>query len=106
MLPSPARHRQPLRLLSHVFPFLGKSDSYGEASRRSGEGAQRTVCLYNLLGLYFPLNFRAQTASEVGFKPPTKRFVKLARLPQVPSKFEKWRANPRFYVLRANTHCR
>jgi hypothetical protein len=52
MLPSPARHRQPLRLLSHVFPFLGKSDSYGEASRRSGEGAQRTVCLYNLLGLY------------------------------------------------------
>jgi hypothetical protein len=50
MLPSPARHRQPLRLLSHVFPFLGKSDSYGEASRRSGEGAQRTVCLYNLLG--------------------------------------------------------
>src|SRR5215217_6318731 len=56
--------------------------------------------------LYFPLNFRTQTASEFGFKPPTKRFVKLARLSQVPSKFEKWRANPRFYVLRADIHCR
>src|SRR5215217_4231611 len=59
-----------------------------------------------LQNLYFPLNFRTQTASEFGFKPPTKRFVKLARLSQVPSKFEKWRANPRFYVLRADIHCR
>src|SRR5215218_3580767 len=60
----------------------------------------------SIVKLYFPLNFRTQTASEFGFKPPTKRFVKLARLSQVPSKFEKWRANPRFYVLRADIHCR
>jgi hypothetical protein len=58
------------------------------------------------LNLYFPLNFRAQTDSEAGFKPLTKRFMKLARLPQVPSRFEKWRASPRFYVLRADIHCR